>query len=80
MVKAIERIGTIVKTPNKTLSKDSFIRIFKYTGDFAKLRSKEVKKLAQEKRIESFGKDHKKYMEALKQAVSEEESAYESAS
>ena len=66
LTQAVEKIGTIQKTPSKTLAKDSFIRIFKYTGDFAKLRSKDLKKKAQEKRIESFGKDHKKYMEALK--------------
>ena len=77
---AVSKIGAIQKTPSKTLSKESFIKIFKYTGDFAKLRSKEVKKKAQEKRVEYFGKDHKKYMEALKQSVNEEESAYEQAS
>jgi len=39
-----------------------------------------MKKKAQEKRVEFFGKDHKKYMEALKAAVNEEESSYEQAS
>lgn len=77
--KAAEKIGTIQKA-GKTLSKDSFIKIFKYTGDFAKLKSKELKKKAQENRVAFFGKDHKKYMEALKQSVMEEESAYEQAS
>ena len=42
--KAIEKIGEIKKTKNKTLEKESFIKIFKYTGDFAKLRSKDIKK------------------------------------
>lgn len=38
--KALAAIGTIEKTgPNKSLSKDSFIKVFKYTGDFAKLKS-----------------------------------------
>lgn len=41
--KAVEHIGPIVKTKNKTLSKESFIKIFKYTGDFAKLKSKDLK-------------------------------------
>jgi lipoate-protein ligase A len=41
--KAIEHIGEVKKTENKTLHKDTFIRIFKYTGDFAKLRSKGIK-------------------------------------
>ncbi len=44
--KAVELIGPIVKTKNKTLSKDSFIKIFKYTGDFAKLKSKDLKAAA----------------------------------
>lgn len=42
--KAIAKIGELQKTKNKTLSKDSFIKVFKLTGEFAKLRSKEVKK------------------------------------
>lgn len=39
--KAVSLIGEIKKneTNNKILSKDCFIKIFKYTGDFAKLRS-----------------------------------------
>ena len=44
--KAIEVIGPIKKTEKKTLSKDSFIKVFKYTGDFAKLKNKELKRLA----------------------------------
>jgi hypothetical protein len=38
-----EKIGPIKKNENKTLHKDSFIKIFKYTGDFAKLKSKGLK-------------------------------------
>lgn len=41
--KAVELIGPIKKTPNKTLSKESFIKVFKYSGDFAKLRAKDMK-------------------------------------
>ena len=37
--KACELIGEVKKNDNKTLHKDTFIRIFKYTGDFAKMRS-----------------------------------------
>jgi len=37
--KVAELIGEIKKNENKTLTKDTFIKIFKYTGDFAKLRS-----------------------------------------
>lgn len=40
---AIKGIGEVKKNENKTLHKDTFIRIFKYTGDFAKLRSKGIK-------------------------------------
>jgi hypothetical protein len=78
--KAVELIGPIVKTKNKTLSKDSFIKIFKYTGDFAKLKSKDLKAAAQENRCAHFNKDAKKYLDALKQTVSDEESAYEKSS
>lgn len=78
--KAIEHIGEVKKTENKTLHKDTFIRIFKYTGDFAKLRSKGIKAKAQEERCAFFGEDHKKYLEALQKTVSEEEKAYEASS
>jgi hypothetical protein len=78
--KAAEKIGQIQKNPNKTLAKESFIKIFKYTGDYAKLKSRDVKAKAQTKRCEQFGKDHKKYLDALKATVAEEESAYEKSS
>ena len=68
------------KTKHKTLDKDCFIKVFKYTGDFAKLRSKELKKKAQDERVAHFGKDHKKYLEALKKSISDEEGAYEQSS
>lgn len=77
---AVEKILPVQKTANKTLSKDSFIKIFKYTGDYAKIKSREMKTKAQEKRAEQFGKDPKKYLDALKATVSEEEQAYERAS
>jgi hypothetical protein len=37
--KVFELVGDIKKNDNKTLSKDTFIKIFRYTGDFAKMRS-----------------------------------------
>ena len=49
--------------------KDTFIKIFKYAGDYAKLRSKEIKAAAQEQRCCHFGADHKKYLEALQKTV-----------
>jgi len=73
-------VGEVKKTENKTLTKDSFVQIFKYTGDFAKLRSKGIKAKAQEERSEFFDKDHKKYLEALQKTVSEEEKVYEASS
>jgi len=42
---AVERIGPIEKTKNKTLTKDSFIKIFKFTGEFAKMKTKEIKRV-----------------------------------
>lgn len=65
VIKAVELIGDIKKNDNKTLTKDTFIKIFKYTGDFAKLRSKDLKQKAQEKRTVHFGVDNKAYLEAL---------------
>ena len=80
--KAIAAIGEIKKNDNKTLAKDSFIKIFKYTGDYAKLRSKDIKQKAQEERCVHFGDggDSKKYLEALQKTVQEEEKAYEASS
>ena len=67
--KACELIGEIKKNDNKTLHKDTFIRIFKYTGDFAKLRSKDIKQKAQEIRCEHSGGDNKFYHKALQKTV-----------
>lgn len=44
--KVAELVGEVKKNENKTLQKETFIKIFKYTGDFAKLRSKGVKQQA----------------------------------
>lgn len=78
--KAVEKIGTVQKTPQKTLTKECFIKIFKYTGDFAKLKSRDSKAKAQENRCKEFGGDPKKYLDALKATVAEEEKAYEKSS
>lgn len=60
-----ENVGEVKKNDNKTLHKDTFIQIFKYTGDFAKLRAKNIKQQHQEERIKHFNEDHKKYLEVL---------------
>lgn len=78
--KVIKAMGEIQKNDNKTLTKDSFIKIFKYTGDFAKLRSKGQKAKAQEERIAHFDSNHDEYMNALKEHVKTEEKAYEESS
>jgi hypothetical protein len=44
--KAIAAIGPLKKTEKKTLDKESFIKVFKYMGDFAKLKNKEMKSIA----------------------------------
>ncbi len=77
---AVEKISPIQKTAQKTLSKESFIKIFKYTGDFAKIKARDLKTKAQENRCQYFGKDSKKYLEALKKTVADEEQAYEKSS
>ena len=77
---AVEKILPVQKSANKTLTKESFIKIFKYTGDYAKIKSRDVKAKAQERRAAEFGKDPKKYLEALKSTVQEEEQAYEKSS
>jgi len=77
--KAVEFIGPIQKN-GKVLSKESFIKVFKYSGDFAKIRSKGIKEKAQTERMVHFGDDHKKYLAALQKNVSEEEKAYEQSS
>jgi hypothetical protein len=76
----VEIIGPLKKTKNKTLERESFMKVFKFTGEFAKFKSKAGKKALQEKRLENFGKDHKKYLAALKNAILEEEKAYETSS
>lgn len=78
--KALAAIGPLKKTARKTLEKESFIKVFKYTGDFAKMKNRALKQVAQTKRVEFFNKDNKKYLEALKQNISDEERAYEQSS
>lgn len=39
----VKAIGEIKKTPKKLLEKETFVRVFKYVGDFAKYRSKSHK-------------------------------------
>ena len=78
--KASEKILPVNKTANKTLAKDSFIKIFKYCGDLAKMKSKEVKKIAQANRMQFFEVDSNKYLEAMKESVAVEEQVYEASS
>ena len=73
-------IGTIQKTKNKTLTKESFIKIFKFTGDLARIKSKEIKKTAQAERVAAFNVSPKKYLELLKKSINDEENAYERSS
>lgn len=77
---AVDNIGEIRKTANNTLEKDSFIKVFKYTGDFAKFKNAELKRTAQNKRCEHFSGDPQAYLAALKANINEEEKAYESSS
>jgi hypothetical protein len=77
---AVVAIGSLKKTNKKTLEKDSFIKVFKYMGDFAKLKNRDMKKVAQAKRCEVFNEDPKKYLEALRATMAEEERSYESSS
>jgi hypothetical protein len=74
---ALQYIGDVKKTDRNTLSKDSFIKVFKYTGDFAKLKNKTLKSVAQENRSEYFNMDHKLYLDSLKATINDEEKAYE---
>jgi len=78
--KAIEAIGALKKTSRKTLEKDSFIKVFKYMGDYNKMKTRDLKKDSQTKRCDSFSGEPKAYMEALKAGVQEEEKAFESSS
>jgi hypothetical protein len=75
--KAVEKIGEVKKTKNKTLTKDTFVKIFRMTGEYAKHKTKDIKKQAQISRIEHFGTDSKKYLAALKQGIQDEESTYQ---
>lgn len=51
--KAAEKILPIRKA-GKNLHKETFIKIFHYTGDYAKYKTTEVKKEAQAKRLVHF--------------------------
>ena len=77
---AVDNIGTVAKTAQNTLDKDSFIKVFKYTGDFAKFKNAELKRTAQATRCEHFGGDAQAYLAALKANINEEEKAYEASS
>ena len=56
LFQAKEYIGKIGYTPDgKYLDKDSFVRIFKYTGDFSKWKNTENRMKGQDRRIKSLG-------------------------
>jgi len=74
---ALKHIGDVKKTDRNTLDKTSFIKVFKYTGDFAKLKNKTLKSTAQTNRSEYFDVDHMKYLDSLKATINDEEKAYE---
>jgi hypothetical protein len=57
--KAIEAIGTLKKTSSKTLVKESFIKVFKYMGDYNKMKTRDLKKTSQGKRCEAFSGEPK---------------------
>jgi len=77
---AVEAIGEVQKTSQNTLDQKSFIKVFKYTGDFAKFKNQSLKQEAQERRCTHFGTDSAAYFTALKGCIQEEEKAYESSS
>lgn len=79
IAKAAEKILPVRKT-GKNLHKETFVKLFHYTGDYAKFRTTELKKEAQEKRLQHFQVDSKKYLEEMKATVAEEEKVYEQAS
>ena len=70
--KAKELIGEVQKNDAKMLKKDSFIKIFKYSGDFSKMRQGDLKLKNQEKRMESFDVDFKKYLTTLQSTADAE--------
>ena len=43
LTQALAAIGPLKKTARKTLEKESFIKVFKYTGDFAKMKNRALK-------------------------------------
>jgi hypothetical protein len=76
---SIEAIGEVKKS-GKILEKETFVKIFKYTGDFAKFKNQEIKKKAQDERCKNFQKDAAEYLKALKSNIAEEEKSYEASS
>lgn len=71
-------VGDIKKTPKKTLDKESFVKIFKYTGDYAKRKTRQVKAEGQAKRCQVFDDpDSKKYLQAIQDHIASEEKAFE---
>ena len=64
---AVDKIGDVKKTAKNTLDKETFIRVFKYTGEFAKWKNADLKKQAQNRRCEHFNGDPQQYLAALKE-------------
>jgi len=79
VAKAIELIGEVQKNENKTLKKDSLLKIFKYAGDFAQMKQGSAKSEAQTKRMEFFDVDYKKYYTITSAAADEEKKVYDGA-
>jgi len=79
VAKAIELVGEVQKNDNKTLKKDTMLKIFKYAGDLAQKKQGAAKVEAQANRMEFFDVDYKKYYTILSNAADEEKKLYDSA-
>lgn len=67
---AIEQIGEVKRTPAGTLQKDCFIKVFKYTAQLAKLKTRAIKLESQKQRcLQFFNLDPQPYLQTLKQQI-----------
>ena len=58
------------------IEKNCMMRLMKLIGDFSKMRSKDISKLAQEKRLGHYANDYDKYVDVILETMNKEEESF----
>jgi len=66
----------VVNTNKGVIEKKCMMKLMKLIGDFSKMRSKDISKLAQEKRLDHYESDKDKYIDVILETMNREEESF----